>query len=83
MVLFCYTVALTAVTKAETLVFWLRSVQIKNSAMMHGVELRLSAQCIICDKKVLSVTLRYATQYKIKVKNILFDSALCIIERSQ
>jgi hypothetical protein len=37
---FLYTVALTAVTKAETLVFWLYAVQKKLFAMQRSVQLK-------------------------------------------
>jgi hypothetical protein len=42
MAVFCYTVALTAPTKAETLVFRLRAAQ-KLRAVLHSAELRLHA----------------------------------------
>jgi hypothetical protein len=64
--LFYYTVALMAVTKAETLVYQL-------CAMLHSGEFK---------KQVLSATPRYATQCEIQAKNFLVDYALCIIAQS-
>jgi hypothetical protein len=72
MVLFCYTVALMAVTNAETFVFRLRTVP-KNRATQHSAEIKI---------KFLSATPRCVTQCEIQAKNFLADSALCVIARN-
>jgi hypothetical protein len=63
MVMFCYTVSLTAVTKAETLVFRLLTVQKK--------KLRAMIHCGEFIQIVLSATPRYGTQCEIQAKNFL------------
>jgi hypothetical protein len=67
MVLFCYTFAFMAVTKAETLVFWLCAVQ-KNFALCIIVLSHNSAQCcIVRSKKKIHLPLG-AMQLSVKFK---------------
>jgi hypothetical protein len=85
MVLCCHTVALMAVTKAETLLFRLSAVP-KNPTLGY---IRVATPRYEAYQgvffKVLSVTSRYAyaTQCEIQDKNFLADSVLCFILRSQ
>jgi hypothetical protein len=69
--LFCYTVALRAVTIAETLLFRLcsghHSEESRLGAMNHSVEFL---------KQVLSATRRYATYCSVKFKPKIFLSTL-------